>query len=73
MAYFGDGSWLRECVFTHPLIQTSLDTIGLAMMIAAGTFFWKRLDVEDNVLHEYFGSEWEEWAKETWKLIPFVY
>lgn len=73
LAYFGDGSWLRECMVTNPIPRRALDIAGATLLVLVGSFFWKRVDAEDSVLHDNFGAEWEDWAKRTWKLLPFVY
>ena len=57
--------------------ESSVDTVVLSVLIGmlyVGWRFVKRADVEDQVLKEEFGKEWEEWAKAVkYRFIPGLY
>lgn len=70
--------WIR-----HP-IYTSLLTIMLGLLLGAGTgvgvlwwlvaigFFTAKSRWEDRLLHERYGTVWEQWARTTGALLPRI-
>jgi protein-S-isoprenylcysteine O-methyltransferase Ste14 len=54
-----------------PLIFGSL--YGFLIMPAIVPMLLYRIGYEEKVLAANFGQEYEDYARRTWKLIPFVY
>lgn len=60
------------CVVTGiALFTTSL--LGLVVMWGVIPFFLRRIRLEEQMLLEEYGSEYEDYRKRTKKLVPFVY
>lgn len=70
----GRGSWAQECgAMEHPLgkLVLSVWAIQLVALVAATMH---RAGVEDGVLREQFGVQWEQWSKSTrYKMIPGIF
>ena len=65
--------YLGIILFTIGIALVFRSWIGLALAAATiGVVFW-RIHDEEELMREEFGSEWEEFARERWRLIPFVY
>ena len=48
--------------------------VGMLYMAWVCIQLLRRMQIEDDALHEEFGAKWEEWAKRTpYKLVPGVY
>jgi protein-S-isoprenylcysteine O-methyltransferase Ste14 len=46
---------------------------GFIVMMIANTFLFIRIGIEERMLIEQFGSEYEEYKKKTKKLLPYIY
>jgi len=71
---FGEGSYVRVSGVLqagHGIFVFSFSTfLWLALFVA----FVKRTAVEDSILKDHFGKEWDEWeVRVRWKLLPGVY
>ncbi|PIL28656.1 hypothetical protein GSI_08698 [Ganoderma sinense ZZ0214-1] len=65
-------------VYESGILQTSWVAVCVALwgavLVGLGLAAVKRARVEDAVLREEFGSEWDAWARKTqYALIPYVY
>ena len=71
LSFTSQGTVLRE------RIGPSTDTVVLGVLVGmlyVGWQFVKRAEVEDRVLKEEFGKEWEEWARVVkYRFIPGLY
>jgi len=51
--------------------------MGMLVSILYGSFqahmFLRRYKKEERMLQEHFGEEWDEYASERWRFIPYVY
>jgi protein-S-isoprenylcysteine O-methyltransferase Ste14 len=47
--------------------------IGLGAMIPIVVFFLFRIKDEEGALQKEFGSEWEAYCKQSWRLVPYLY
>lgn len=65
--YFGET--LRDVSFAIMLSSF----LGLIFMILGCIFLLFRINIEERMLVEEFGAEYEEYRKTTKKLIPFIY
>ncbi len=63
------GEITRNLGFT--LILSSL--YGFAIVLVGGLFLPFRIEIEERMLLEEFGEEYEEYRKRTKKLIPYIY
>ena len=70
--HFSPGGWNREC----GIMQTASGPwISLWLILSAYTFVsvWRRGDIEDAILREKFGSEWEQYRLDVpFKFIPWM-
>ncbi|KAF8959447.1 hypothetical protein BDZ97DRAFT_1906203 [Flammula alnicola] len=70
------GSWAFECSGVFQPSWTG-PVIGMCWLIASILFMFAivpRLDKEDAMLKERFGTQWDEWAKQVpYKLLPGIY
>jgi len=57
--------------FAIPIYTTSL--LGFLFALTGIPLFIYRIGVEEKMLIEEFGDEYLEYAKATWKLLPYVY
>jgi protein-S-isoprenylcysteine O-methyltransferase Ste14 len=46
---------------------------GIILMVIGFVFLLIRIEIEEKMLTEAFGSEYEEYKRRTKKLIPFLY
>jgi protein-S-isoprenylcysteine O-methyltransferase Ste14 len=47
-----------------------------AILVAAlidHAYFIMRIRIEEKMLKEEFGKEWEEYRRRTWRLVPLLY
>ena len=67
----------QETVLREWIGESTTDRVVLAIMVGmlhVGWLFVKRAEVEDQVLKEEFGKEWEEWARVVkYRFIPGLY
>lgn len=69
-----NGSWLRECGWLGTVPVMAYFVTLVLLMVATIITTTKRTKVEDKMLKERFGAEWETWAKRTpYSLIPYIY
>ena len=48
--------------------------IGLLLeVLIEPAYFRMRIGIEEKMLHNKFGDEWEEYSRHTWKLVPLLY
>jgi protein-S-isoprenylcysteine O-methyltransferase Ste14 len=74
--------WLRAVFFpwvtNGPVTSTKVAAVGGAVLAFGALSFMlplikSRVDVEDEMLHEQFGQEWEDWARRVpYQVVPFV-
>lgn len=74
--YTSSGSWFRECSGFFPPSWT--ESVVLSCWLIAGLTGWlvisPRLEKEDAMLRNQFGSQWDAWAADVpHKLIPGLY
>ncbi|KAL7278147.1 hypothetical protein ACG7TL_008119 [Trametes sanguinea] len=68
-SYVVEAGWLRR-----PLGKAVLTAVIGYMSFVTLTLTVNRARLEDGILKEEFGQEWEEWAKKTpYRLIPYIY
>ncbi|EPQ54399.1 hypothetical protein GLOTRDRAFT_76881 [Gloeophyllum trabeum ATCC 11539] len=74
LCMFGPGSWLRECGWLDTVMgQTLLGTVIAVGFIVSG-FMIYRTRLEDVLLKNQFGEQWDAWARRVpYRLIPFIY
>jgi len=73
-ACFAPGGFVGECRLLDSPIWKCLIYGGLFLMAAPYNKVFERINGEDDVLRDKFGTEWEEWARRVpYKLIPWVY
>ncbi|KAI0667639.1 hypothetical protein C8Q78DRAFT_315122 [Trametes maxima] len=75
MCFFTGGSWMRECHILDTLMG-KLFVVAWAgeLLHPPAVMVWARVEAEDELLRNEFGSEWEAWAKKTpCVLIPGIY
>ena len=46
---------------------------GLAVMLIANLFLVVRIQIEEKMLIAYFGKDYKDYMKKTYKLIPYIY
>jgi protein-S-isoprenylcysteine O-methyltransferase Ste14 len=69
-----DDSWLRQCHGTVPAIARGYACIFVAYYGWLSLMFVKRTAVEDAMMKQTFGKQWEEWRDNVkYRLIPGVY
>ncbi|GJE94452.1 isoprenylcysteine carboxylmethyltransferase family protein [Phanerochaete sordida] len=74
LCHFGPGSWYAECVGWETWGGRAFAALWGAWMLAIPAMLCSRVSAEDEILHEEFGFEWEQYAKRTpYRLIPYVY
>lgn len=44
--------------------------VGVAMLVVA---YLRKTRLEENILHETFGEEWDAYCRQTWSLVPLVF
>jgi len=68
------GSWIRESGVLHMRFAKVLAAIYF-FLFTLGVFTGiRRVPLEDEMLHNALGEEWESWAKEVkYRLVPGVY
>ncbi|KIL55059.1 hypothetical protein M378DRAFT_182326 [Amanita muscaria Koide BX008] len=70
---FGPGS-IMQAVITWSPIMPYFQAILFASLVWVGIVMSLRSGVEDKLLKQQFGKEWENWAKKTpYRLFPYVY
>ena len=69
------GTVFQECVTpNHPIIAFLLKLYYGAFSIFIIRLLFSRIPLEDRILRERFGMEWEQWAKQTpYRVFPFIF
>lgn len=76
MCHATPGSWIMECSGLLPPYWARLIIVVCCILSSVTGYLVvaPRLKEEDQMLHNHFGSEWEDWAKKvTYRLVPGVY
>lgn len=70
----GPGSWWNESNVTGSAIRGILGAAYASIWASVTYMLLARMNQEDEVLRNEFGSSWQAWARQTpYQLIPFVY
>ena len=72
--HFGKGSWWQECGISDTTFGRVIGVVLLLFNLAVSLSAVKRCKLEDEVLKQEFGKQWEKWAHKTpYIMIPYVY
>jgi protein-S-isoprenylcysteine O-methyltransferase Ste14 len=68
------GTLLRECIWhSWNITSTTLYAVQVGLLVSIWYLITTRASIEDAMLRETFGGEWERWAKTTrYKLFPGI-
>jgi protein-S-isoprenylcysteine O-methyltransferase Ste14 len=74
----GPYRWVRNPIYTGILVALAGSALArgrwggvLAMALAFGSF-WYKVSIEERVMHDAFGAEYDAYRREVKSLIPFV-
>ncbi|KAI0763570.1 hypothetical protein BD413DRAFT_483785, partial [Trametes elegans] len=75
VAFFGRGSWLRECGILDTAAGRAFAVAWVAeLLYVPAMMVFARVRTEDEMLRKEFGSQWDEWVKRTqYALIPGLF
>ena len=75
LCFFGSGSWLMECGALASGIGQAFGFLWIVdMAFVPAVMLLSRVRIEDGMLKNTFGKEWEKWAKQTpYAVIPGVF
>jgi len=74
VCYGSRGSWLRECRGLDTIWGKAGAACYMTFVVGGLIVALVRPCVEDALLRERFGEQWDEWAKRVpYKLIPYIY
>ena len=72
IVYFSPGGWIREC----SVMRTSVGSFVIVWLVLVAYVFvcmWKRGALEDQLLQDAFGPEWDQYAHDVpWKFCPWI-
>ncbi|OSX61090.1 hypothetical protein POSPLADRAFT_1146560 [Postia placenta MAD-698-R-SB12] len=74
ICYGSAGSWLRECRILETLGGKVASWLYVAFVVYGTASLVVRAPLEDKLLRERFGEQWDEWAKKVpYRMVPFIY
>ena len=71
--YLRHPRYLGIMVFTIGIALVFRSWLGLMLGVVLTVVLIWRIGKEEQLLHQEFGAAWEDYSRESWRLIPFVY
>lgn len=74
LCLLGGGTWWDACGIRGTIVGRAIALTYIGWTLVVGTSMFMRSRIEDKVLREVFGSQWDQWARETpYAIIPFIF
>lgn len=74
ICYTCSGSWIKECHGLETPLGKLVAGLYVAFSLLTAAIIFTRVPLEDALLKNRFGKEWDDWAKRVpYRLIPYVY
>ncbi|CAO3573021.1 unnamed protein product [Mortierella alpina] len=61
------------CQLPTSILTTMGGGLWVCAMAKAISIMTTRIDIEENMLKEHFGKEWDTFASQRWRVVPFLY
>lgn len=71
--YLRHPRYLGIIIFTTGISLVYRSWLALILVAALTLVLLWRIDDEEALMHQAFGTDWEAYAQRSWRLIPFVY